>query len=431
MALPRKYNTLIINALLAVVICLVVNFSYLLAIREQERRDFGAAPGWLPEGKDTSHTGILHISPDGYGYIICDDFPDAHTDSIYVIGRLIRRFSLQDGSQMKVIARDPRVPGANHQMWRVEEIDGVPFDYGELYDRPSDHGVMSLQLAYYLLYAFILLTVMTAGASRRTSMRFYLTRAAYAVVIAVILWLCLPVMRPRSGELVITAMNLPNVFQLDIMKFSFVLVFALLYGRTYQLIYQKEDILLENERLRYITLVNQINPHFLFNSLNSLSSLVREGKTDDALTYIDRLADTFRYAIHSEPTTTTTLGQELEFVGAYKYLLEVRYDEKLFIDIDVEPEKLAWMLPTFSIQPLIENAVKHNSITRSKPLHISIRTSGDFVVVSNPVNPKLSPEHGTGIGLENLSHRWQLLTGRGIEVSTDGGMFTVKLPFIK
>jgi LytS/YehU family sensor histidine kinase len=121
----------------------------------------------------------------------------------------------------------------------------------------------------------------------------------------------------------------------------------------------------------------------------------------------------------------------LEFLAAYKYLLEVRYAEKLFIDIDIDSEKLKWVLPTFSIQPLIENAVKHNVITRARPLRISIFTEGDRLVVSNPVNPKIDPERGTGIGLANLSNRWQLLTGRSIEVKNDGKTFSVRLPFIK
>ncbi len=476
MTLPKRYNTVVINILLAVVGCLVINFSYLLAIREQDDRDLRMS-AWLPEGEDTPHSGVLHISKDGY--IICNEvsgsageadplkvaeaagareveaaagiagiaeaLPDSlgfHrggcTDSIYVVSRLIRRLSLTDGSTMTVIARNSQTPGANSLMWKVLEIDGAPFDYGELYDNPGDDVAMALQLAFYLVYAFILLSIMTTGASRNVSMRFYLTRAAYCIVLAALMWFLLPVLRPRSGELVVTAMMLPGtLYPIDILKCAFLLLFALLYGRTSQLISQKEDIMLENEKLkhenltaRYNTLVNQINPHFLFNSLNSLSSLVREGKTDDAITYIDRLSDTFRYTIQHEPRMTTTLGEELQFVAAYKYLLEVRYDEKLFIDIDVEEEKLGWLLPTFSIQPLIENAVKHNTITRSKPLHISIRTEGDRLVVSNPVNPKLEPEKGTGIGLANLSHRWQLLTGREIEITNDGATFSVALPFI-
>jgi LytS/YehU family sensor histidine kinase len=193
---------------------------------------------------------------------------------------------------------------------------------------------------------------------------------------------------------------------------------------------ENEQLKNENLKARYNTLINQINPHCLFNSLSSLSSLGREGKNDDAGSYIDRRSDTCRYTIQNEPHTTTTLHDELQFVNAYKYLLEVRYDEKLFVDIDVEPQKMEWLLPTFSIQPLIENAVKHNTITRARPLRISIRTEGDYLVVSNPINPKLDPEYGTGIGLDNLSNRWQLLTGRSIEIINNGVTFTVRLPFI-
>ena len=480
MALLKKYNTVIINILLAVVVCLIINFSYLLAIREQERRDSENTQRmqeWLRDIENQpSVTGTLRISRDGYGYIVFRDSlpapadslltPPADTlpaetadtattaafaadsiatgrtpqDSIYVQSRDIDHHSLRDGDILRVVVREARNPGANPVMMRLLDVNGEPFDYGERYDHPSDSVVMVLQILFYFVFAFILLTVMTAGAARNASVRFYLVRAAYCIAIAVVMWLLMPMMKPRSGELTVMAMSLGGgIFLFDIMivKCSFVIAFALLYGRTYQLINQREGIMLENERLksenlraRYNTLVGQINPHFLFNSLNSLSALVREGKSDDAVSYIDRLSDTFRYTIRHEPNATTTLGEELEFVGAYKYLLEVRYAEKLFVDIDVKPEKLGWMLPTFSIQPLVENAVKHNVITRAKPLRISIRTEGDRLVVSNPINPKIAPEKGTGIGLANLSHRWRLLTGRDIEVRNDGATFSVALPFI-
>ncbi len=438
--LPRKYNAVAINVLLALVISLVINFSYLLAIREQDRRDFGT-PHWLPEGgMESPHKGTLHISKDGYGYVICEGYHDeGHSDSIYVNAGMIRRLGLVEGSTLTVVARDSQTPGANRFLWKVLEVDGQPFDYGALYNRPSDNLVMGLQFGYYFLFALILLCIMTVGG--RNDLKFYIIRATYCIVAAVGLYFLLPVMKHRTGDLVIEAMNIYKgrlvADPVDVMKCSFVLVFAVLYGRMYQLIYQREDIMLENEQLknenlkaRYNTLINQINPHFLFNSLNTLSSLVREGDNEAAVTYIARLSDTFRYTIQNEPHTTTTLHDELEFVNAYKYLLEIRYDDKLFIDIDVEEGKLDWTLPTFSIQPLIENAVKHNSITRSKPLRISIRTEGDHLVVSNPINPKIDPERGTGIGLENLSKRWQLLTGKDIEITNDGKTFSVRLPFI-
>jgi hypothetical protein len=455
-AFPKKYNTIIINALLAVVVCLVINFSYLLAIREQERRVY-EANRWLREiESQPSITGTLHVHKDGYGYILFSPpieprvdtlaTPDslAIVDSIFVGPRDVNRLSLADHDVLRVVVQEARTPHANPVMTRVLDVNGTPFDYGERFDHPSGGREMLLQIVFYLLYAFILLTVMTAGVANSASIRFYLTRAGYCIVIAVALWFLMPVVRPRSEEIGIMAMILKDgFFPVDIMiimimKCSFALAFALLYGRTYQLIYQREGIMLENEQLksenlraRYNTLVGQINPHFLFNSLNSLSALVREGKDDDAVLYIDRLSDTFRYTIRNEPNTTTTLGEELEFVKAYGHLLEVRYAEKLFIDIDVEPQKLGWKLPTFSVQPLIENAVKHNVITRARPLRISIRTDGERLVVSNPISPKIDPENGTGIGLANLANRWQLLTGQGIEVRNDGKTFSVSLPFIK
>jgi hypothetical protein len=456
MALAKKYNAIIINILLAMVVCLVINFSYLLAIREQDMRDFETTRQLQEIAGRPSITGTLRIAKDGYGYIItqrplrkpADSLPADSltaafvTDSVYVPTRDIERLSLADHDTLRVVTRESRIPAGNRVMLRVLGVNGEPFDYGERFDHPSEQGVMILQLLFYFAFAFILLTVMTAGAARNASVKFYLIRAAYCIVIAVLLWFVMPVARPRSGELTIMAANSWNGFRpIDIMlmKCSFVLAIALLYGRTYQLINQREGIILENEQLksenlraRYNTLVGQINPHFLFNSLNSLSALVREGKSDDAVSYIDRLSDTFRYTIR-DADTTTTLGEELEFTNAYKYLLEVRYAGKLFIDIEIEEEKSGWILPTFSIQPLIENAVKHNTITRSKPLRISIRTEGDRLVVSNPINPKIEPERssGTGIGLANLSNRWQLLTGRNIEIKNDGATFSVSLPFIR
>lgn len=442
MTIPRKYNVHLINILLALVISLVVNFSYLLAIRQQE---FGYQP---QDARDeTVQKGILHLSKDGYGYIICGEDGDvqesaaAQCDSIYVSWRQISKLELTNGSVMTVTSRPSRIEGGNRVLTVVREVDGKPFDYGAAYSRPSNNLLFGLHFGYYFFLAAILLSIMTIGAWKDTSIRFYLKRAGLCIAAAVALFLLMPVTRFRTEDIILNFMNSRGgsliIEPIGILKCSFVLLFVLLYARTYQLIYQKEGIMLENEQLknenlraRYNTLINQINPHFLFNSLNSLSSLVREGKNDDAVAYIDRLSDTFRYTIQNEPHTTTTLQDELEFTNAYKYLLEVRYDEKLFVDIDVEEEKMEWRLPTFSIQPLIENAVKHNTITRSKPLRISIRTEGDYLVVSNPVNPKLEPERSTGIGLENLSNRWQLLTGKDIEIVNDGKVFSVRLPFI-
>ena len=223
-----------------------------------------------------------------------------------------------------------------------------------------------------------------------------------------------------------------------LLKCSFAVVVSLLYSRIYVLISQRQAVVVENERLknenlttRYNMLVGQINPHFFFNSLNSLAMLVREKHDEKALTYIDQLSYTFRYIIQNGQSTLMTLGEELKFAEAYSYLFKIRYADKLFFDIAVDARYFDWRLPALSLQPLIGNAVKHNTITRSNPLHVSIRVENGILEVSNPRRPKLEPEPSTGIGLENLRNRWHLITGRDIEIIDTDKEFVVRMPLQK
>ena len=118
----------------------------------------------------------------------------------------------------------------------------------------------------------------------------------------------------------------------------------------------------------------------------------------------------------------------MDFARAYGELFKVRYADKLFFDIDIDPSLGAWTLPALTLQPLIGNAVKHNTITRKLPLHISIRTEGTTLVVSNRKAPKIESEPSTGIGLENLRNRWLLITGKSFEIIDTDTEFTVLLP---
>ena len=188
---------------------------------------------------------------------------------------------------------------------------------------------------------------------------------------------------------------------------------------------------LKNESLtsKYNMLMGQISPHFFFNSLNSLSMLVRDKQTDTSLRYIEQLSYTFRYIIQNGQNTLIPLSEELNFAEAYSYQYCIRYADKLFFDFQIEERYRMWLLPALSLQPLIGNAVKHNTITRSKPLHVTIRTTADgWLEISNPIAPKLEAEPSTGIGLENLQNRWRLITGHEIEILNDGAIFTVRLP---
>jgi LytS/YehU family sensor histidine kinase len=213
------------------------------------------------------------------------------------------------------------------------------------------------------------------------------------------------------------------------------LVVSALYSYIYTLMQQRQKIVVENERLktenlatRYNMLVGQINPHFFFNSLNSLAMLVREHDEERALEYIDQLSYTFRYIIQNGQSEETTLRDEIEFARAYIYLFKIRYADKLFFDIDIDPKYESWQLPALSLQPLIGNAVKHNSITTKRPLRVSIRTVDGLLEIENPKQPKLDVEPSTGIGLENLRSRWEIVAGQSIEIIDDESRFLVRLP---
>ncbi len=310
------------------------------------------------------------------------------------------------------------------------------FQTGKGYHYHNPQLYLFIQAFYWFWIAFILLTIATHIGKRGTK-HFY-SKILYCVLVAAAAYLFCPTVSRESGNIVLLV-SLPVIISPMVMlKASFTLIVTILYGKIYELLYQRHSIVLENEQLknenlqtRYNMLVSQINPHFFFNSLNSLAMLVRGKHNDKALDYIDRLSDTFRYVIQSSQGDLTPLSQELEFLAGYKYLNEVRYADKLFIDIEVDPQYETWLLPVLSLQPLIENAVKHNSITLSKPFHITISTRDGELIVSNPIIPKIVPEEGTGIGLKNLSSRFMLLTDKDITIEQQDGTFAVRLPLTR
>lgn len=311
---------------------------------------------------------------------------------------------------------------------------------------PSEHPVsenstlfmvlMVLEVLFYMAVSFILLTVFTHNLSEsKIRSRSFPKRLLAVLVISVVVYFLAPYMN-RAGDvkIILAARRLFNPMVL--LKCSFMLAVVTLYGKIYELIVLQQRMTVENERLktenlrsRYDVLINQMNPHFFFNSLNSLAMLVRENKNDDALVYIDRLSDTFRYIIQSGKSSMTTLRDEMAFLEAYKYLLELRYEGKLFIEAEIPEGYLGRTLPSLTLQPLVENAMKHNIITRTKPLTVTISVRGDWLLVSNPLQPKIDDsEKGTGIGLKNIASRYRLLTDRDVNIIDDGKTFTVRLP---
>ena len=428
MGLQPKYSDLILNLLVALAVSLVVNFSYVLLLIVDQKSDGQPRPAKasvIARGEE----GTLRVSPDGHGYIVYEN-----GDSVYVMMQRIYRMNLKDGDRLVANLAAPRRHGAHPVMTELRMRNGEEFDYSTLFNRPSKTTELALQLFYYLVVSFIMLSILTSVRRRYTPGRF-VRHCIWCVLAAAALYMVAPVTEWRSGRIMLNCMG-DHIFDyMLLLKCSFAVAVSMLYGWVYVLNSKQQAVVMENERLknenlttRYNMLVGQINPHFFFNSLNSLAMLVREKHDEKALTYIDQLSYTFRYIIQNGQSTLMTLDEELKFVEAYSYLFKIRYADKLFFDIAIEEKYRTWTLPALSLQPLIGNAVKHNTITRSKPFHISIRTENGWLVVSNPKVPKLEPEPSTGIGLENLRNRWHLITGRDIEIIDTDKEFVVRMP---
>lgn len=186
---------------------------------------------------------------------------------------------------------------------------------------------------------------------------------------------------------------------------------------------------MENVRTQYEALKNQLNPHMLFNSLNTLSSLIRE-EPDKALHYTQELSNVLRYMLQPTGTEEVTLADELEFVEAYTFLLKMRYEDNIGFDMDVDKKYTSHYLPPMSLQLLVENAVKHNEISSQKPLVITVSCNGPEIKVCNPIQSKITASTGPGIGLDNLGKRFRLLYDRDITVEMVSGSFCVTIPLI-
>jgi len=202
----------------------------------------------------------------------------------------------------------------------------------------------------------------------------------------------------------------------------------------YQLKKEKEieRLQIENLESRCHALTNQINPHFFFNSLNGISSLVRKKNDENTLHYISELSDIFRYILQSESKNLVKLDDELRFVEAFGHVMQVRYGAKLNIKVDVPEAKRDLQLPVLSLLPLLENATTHNMIDSEHIMNISIRLDeNDVLSVSNPVYPKLTPPVTNGTGLRNLSSRFEMMLGNQVKVENDGETYVVSLPLRK
>jgi two-component system, LytTR family, sensor kinase len=184
-----------------------------------------------------------------------------------------------------------------------------------------------------------------------------------------------------------------------------------------------------NIEAQYEALKTQVNPHFLFNSLNTLLSLVQGN--NKAELYIENLSEFMRYILKNRDRNAVSIMEELEVARQYIYLQKSRFDQKLVVNINVQEKYHSAYLPPLTLQMLIENAIKHNEVSSEKSLTIDIyNDEKQNLIVENILQKKIDSEPSTGIGLKNIENRFQFLSGKNITVIQENGKFRVILPII-
>lgn len=183
-----------------------------------------------------------------------------------------------------------------------------------------------------------------------------------------------------------------------------------------------------SEQYKYTKLKQQISPHFLFNSLNILDSLIQSGENDRAGAYIRKLASLYRYILKNEDKKLVYLDDELEFTEMYIDLLKERFAEGLTVEYDIFFEDRLYLIVPCGLQMLIENAIKHNVVGAESPLHIKVAVEGHYISVTNNLQPRISTQPSTQLGLKNLSRQYEDLSLDGIQIQRTDTEFKVLMP---
>jgi two-component system, LytTR family, sensor kinase len=171
-----------------------------------------------------------------------------------------------------------------------------------------------------------------------------------------------------------------------------------------------------------------MNPHFLFNSLNTLSSLINED-AEQAEDFLDHMSKVYRYLLRNNEEQLVTLGTELGFIRSYYFLLKARHADGLHLEVDVEPELQQLMIPPLTLQMIMEHSLNNNAASRTAPLALSISASDGWLLVRHNVQPKINRDDNNEV-IENIRNKFRLLCQQEVEVTEQGGERKIRLPLI-
>lgn len=237
-------------------------------------------------------------------------------------------------------------------------------------------------------------------------------------------------------QLILSHINFgPTMLMVEVRGILINLVFYM-FLHLLQQNYENQHVNMELERIKndnlgaqYELLKQQVNPHFLFNSLNTLKAMVESGD-EEAIDFIIKLSNFYRYTLESRKLDLIHVQEEMEILNAYLFLQKARFDAGFTFTNELDEQVLKTLIPPFTLQLLVENCIKHNVVSLQKPLHIRIYTEGDKMVVENQLQPKVGENNSLGVGLKNIDLRYSHLLHKHIDIIKTETIFQIKLPLI-
>lgn len=272
--------------------------------------------------------------------------------------------------------------------------------------------------------------------------KYSMFKETFKLIVFQVLALSVFVLLVEFGEILVVEnilkIPLNNASKTTLITGSLLITFMIsaIYASAAFFIQWKENLLrtqaLEKDNLeaRYDTLRNQVNPHFLFNSLNTLLMLV--GDNPVASKYVESISEIMRYMLQTSNKDAVLLRDELKIARDYVFIQQSRFGDKLKVDFDVPENFFHYAIPPLSLQMLLENAIKHNVVSKDDPLFVKVSVQqNQFIAIENTVKAKIDKEPSTGVGLENIRNRYLHLTGKPIHVKQEHGKFLVLLPLFE
>jgi two-component system LytT family sensor kinase len=308
----------------------------------------------------------------------------------------------------------------------VPKIAERHFNLQELIANSVITFLFSIFVWYYSMYT------LPAYSSRDVAKGFSMMRLLKTLGLGVALMFILA----YAQQLLLTHLDFgPVMLMIEVRGILISLTFYMFIHLLYQNFHnQQVSIALERSKMdnlgaQYELLRQQVNPHFLFNSLNTLKYMV-ESNDRHSVEFILKLSDFYRFTLESRKSDLIRLSEELTILDAYIFLLKARFEEGMEISIDIPDSLLSTQIPPFTLQLLVENAIKHNIVSLEKPLRLRIFAEEDVLVMENNLQLKRMPEASTGLGLDNINQRYQHLAGKPIQILPGENSFMVKLPII-